>query len=381
MLKSYHKYIFISLAVLIVAASLVFTSLLTRRLNAEERKNMSIWAEAMVSFSQLNPEDTTNFGLIWNIIENNTQIPVIIADKDNNVISYVNIRDLPQNPEKILQKKIAKFKGQNLPIKLLLSDTEEQYIYYGKSALISYLEIFPYIQLSLITVLLAVFFWAFASDKRAEQNRVWVGLSKETAHQLGTPISSLMGWREIMRDDPDVPKMLKDEISKDITRLKTISDRFSKIGSEPATDDEDVLKIIREQIDYLSLRASDKVKFELISAEPIVITKINPPLFEWVIENLSKNAVDAMSGAGKITFNVHRQRGKILIDISDTGKGIPQKHFKSVFRPGYTTKQRGWGLGLSLTKRIVEDYHKGKIFILSSETDKGTTFRIVLSEP
>lgn len=381
MQKSYHKYIFISLAVLIVAASLVFTSLLTRRLNAEERKNMSIWAEAMVSFSQLNPEDTTNFGLIWNIIENNTQIPVIIADKDNNVISYVNIRDLPQNPEKILQKKIAKFKGQNLPIKLLLSDTEEQYIYYGKSALISYLEIFPYIQLSLITVLLAVFFWAFASDKRAEQNRVWVGLSKETAHQLGTPISSLMGWREIMRDDPDVPKMLKDEISKDITRLKTISDRFSKIGSEPATDDEDVLKIIREQIDYLSLRASDKVKFELISAEPIVITKINPPLFEWVIENLSKNAVDAMSGAGKITFNVHRQRGKILIDISDTGKGIPQKHFKSVFRPGYTTKQRGWGLGLSLTKRIVEDYHKGKIFILSSETDKGTTFRIVLSEP
>ncbi len=381
MQKSYHKYIFISLAVLIVAASLVFTSLLTRRLNAEERKNMSIWAEAMVSFSQLNPEDTTNFGLIWNIIENNTQIPVIIADKDNNVISYINIRDLPQNPEKILQKKIAKFRGQNPPIKLLLSDTEEQYIYYGKSALISYLEIFPYIQLSLITVLLAVFFWAFASDKRAEQNRVWVGLSKETAHQLGTPISSLMGWREIMRDDPDVPKLLKDEISKDITRLKTISDRFSKIGSEPATDDEDVLKIIREQIDYLSLRTSDKVKFELISAEPIVITKINPPLFEWVIENLSKNAVDAMSGAGKITFNVHRQRGKILIDISDTGKGIPQKHFKSVFRPGYTTKQRGWGLGLSLTKRIVEDYHKGNIFILTSEPDKGTTFRIVLSEP
>lgn len=381
MQKSYHKYIFISLALLIVAASLVFTSLLTRRLNAEERKNMSIWAEAMVSFSQLNPEDTTNFGLIWNIIENNTQIPVIIADKDNNVISYVNIRDLPQNPEKILQKKIVKFKGQNPPIKLLLSDTEEQYIYYGKSALISYLEIFPYIQLSLITVLLAVFFWAFASDKRAEQNRVWVGLSKETAHQLGTPISSLMGWREIMRDDPAVPKLLKDEISKDITRLKTISDRFSKIGSEPATDDEDVLKIIREQIDYLSLRTSDKVKFELISAEPIVITKINPPLFEWVIENLSKNAVDAMSGAGKITFNVQRQRGKILIDISDTGKGIPPQHFKRVFRPGYTTKQRGWGLGLSLTKRIVEDCHKGKIFILSSEPDKGTTFRIVLSEP
>lgn len=380
MQKSYHKYIFIALAVLIVAASLVFTSTLTRRLNAEERKNMSIWAEAMLSFSQLSPDDTTNFDLIWNIIENNTQIPVIIADKDNNVINHVNINDLPKNQEKFLQKKIAKFKAQNPPIKLLISDTEEQYIYYGKSALISYLEIFPYIQLSLITVLLVVFLWAFASDKRAEQNRVWVGLSKETAHQLGTPISSLMGWREIMRGDPDVPKLLKDEISKDITRLQTISDRFSKIGSEPATDDGDVLKIIREQIDYLSLRTSDKVRFELISSEPVVITKINPPLFEWVIENLAKNAVDAMAGAGKITFEVQRQRGKILINVSDTGKGIPQKHFKSVFRPGYTTKQRGWGLGLSLTKRIVEDCHKGKIFILASEPDKGTTFRIVLSE-
>ena len=378
MSKPIYKYIYIIAALLIVLASLVFTNRLSDSISQEERTKMRIWAEAMIAFSQIEEEDTTNFMLIWHIIESNKLIPVIIADKEDIVINYVNINKLPEDRERFFKDKMEDFKQQNPPIRLKISEDEEQYIYYGQSYLLWYLRMFPYVQLSLISVLLIVFFWAFASDKRAEQNRVWVGLSKETAHQLGTPISSLLAWQEIMKDDNSISPVMKEEMAKDIMRLQTISDRFSKIGSEPALKEENIVDILQSQISYLRGRTSNKVKYELDSQNRDIKVKVCRPLFEWVVENLSKNAVDAMSGAGIIKFSVKKDGRHILVDIQDTGKGIAANMFKQVFLPGFTTKQRGWGLGLSLSKRIIENYHKGKIFILSSEVDKGTTFRIVL---
>ncbi len=371
------KYIYIAVSLLIVGGSLFFTNALSGQLAVEERKKMEIWAAAMNRFGNIDPEDVINFELIWQIIESNQIIPAIIADENGNVINYVNIDKIPEDTNAFFRQKIEDYRLQNTPIEMRLSHNEKQYIYYDTSILLKYLELFPYVQLSLITVFLLIIFWAFTTDKRAEQNRVWVGLSKETAHQLGTPISSLLAWEEILKLQ-GINENILSEISKDITRLQTISERFSKIGSAPVLNDENIVVVVENAVKYLKQRTSNRVNYTIDNHLENTTVSINIPLFEWVIENLCKNAVDAMGGIGDITFTLHDVNSHVAIDITDTGKGIAKKQFKEVFKPGFTTKQRGWGLGLSLSKRIIENYHKGKIFVRSSEIGKGTTFRIVI---
>ena len=366
------------LAVLIiVSASIFFTNRLSGKLAEEERKKMELWTEAMHSFNSIGENEDTNFELIWKIIESNTIIPVIIADKDKNVISTLNINNIKGDTVAFLAKKIASFKSANEPIELKISDNETQYIYYDNSLLLKQLDYFPYVQLSIIAAFLALCFWAFATDKKSEQNRIWVGLSKETAHQLGTPISSLLAWEEVLKSKNTDNQIIL-EMGKDIERLGTIADRFSKVGSQPVLKNENIHEVLENSVNYMKNRTSQKVDYQIFSRQENIFAKINIPLFEWVIENLCKNAVDAMEGCGKLTFKIFHVGKNVNIDVTDSGKGIEKKHFKDVFRPGYTTKQRGWGLGLSLAKRIIEEYHKGKIFVKHSETGKGTTFRIIL---
>lgn len=371
------KYIYVAISLLIVGASLFFTNTLSRKLAVEERKKMEIWAEAMNRFNHIEPDDKLNFELIWQIIESNRIIPAIIADQQGNVINYVNIDKIPKDTNAFFKDKIVGYSLRNTPIELILSHDEKQYIYYDTSILLKYLDIFPYVQLSLITGFLLIIFWAFASDKKAEQNRVWVGLSKETAHQLGTPISSLLAWEEILKLQ-GINENILSEISKDINRLQTISERFSKIGSAPVLNEENIVYVVENAVNYLRQRTSNKVNYYIVNRLESSVVSINIPLFEWVVENLCKNAVDAMGGIGDITFTLHNINSRVTIDISDTGKGIAKAQFKEVFKPGFTTKQRGWGLGLSLSKRIIENYHNGKIFVRNSELGKGTTFRIVI---
>ncbi|KGN77049.1 histidine kinase [Porphyromonadaceae bacterium COT-184 OH4590] len=371
------KYIYVAISLLIVGASLFFTNTLSRKLAVEERKKMEIWAEAMNRFNHIEPDDKLNFELIWQIIESNRIIPAIIADQQGNVINYVNIDKIPKDTNAFFKDKIVGYSLRNTPIELILSHDEKQYIYYDTSILLKYLDIFPYVQLSLITGFLLIIFWAFASDKKAEQNRVWVGLSKETAHQLGTPISSLLAWEEILKLQ-GINENILSEISKDINRLQTISERFSKIGSAPVLNEENIVSVVENAVNYLRQRTSNKVNYYIVNRLESSVVSINIPLFEWVVENLCKNAVDAMGGIGDITFTLHNINSRVTIDISDTGKGIAKAQFKEVFKPGFTTKQRGWGLGLSLSKRIIENYHNGKIFVRNSELGKGTTFRIVI---
>lgn len=371
------KYIYVVISLLIVGASLFFTNTLSRKLAVEERKKMEIWAEAMNRFNHIEPDDKLNFELIWQIIESNRIIPAIIADQQGNVINYVNIDKIPKDTNAFFKDKIVGYSLRNTPIELILSHDEKQYIYYDTSILLKYLDIFPYVQLSLITGFLLIIFWAFASDKKAEQNRVWVGLSKETAHQLGTPISSLLAWEEILKLQ-GINENILSEISKDINRLQTISERFSKIGSASVLNKENIVSVVENAVNYLRQRTSNKVNYYIVNRLESSVVSINIPLFEWVVENLCKNAVDAMGGIGDITFTLHNINSRVTIDISDTGKGIAKAQFKEVFKPGFTTKQRGWGLGLSLSKRIIENYHNGKIFVRNSELGKGTTFRIVI---
>jgi len=337
---------------------------------------MELWTEAMQHFNSIDEDD--NIELIFKIIESNTIIPVIIADKNDNVIDYRNINKITNDTATFLAKKIVSFKSANTPIELKISDDETQFIYYDNSLLLKQLDYFPYVQLSIIAIFLAICFWAFTTDRKSEQNRIWVGLSKETAHQLGTPISSLLAWEEILKNSNADNKIMS-EMGKDIERLRTIADRFSKVGSQPVLKDENIKIVLENSVNYMKDRTSQKVDYQLFVEKEDIFTKINIPLFEWVIENLCKNAVDAMEGSGKLTFNVFEHNKNVIIDISDTGKGIEKKHFRDIFRPGYTTKQRGWGLGLSLVKRIIEEYHKGKIFVKHSEIGKGTTFRIFLA--
>jgi signal transduction histidine kinase len=370
------RYFMLFTVLLIIGASLFFTDRLSSKLAEEERKKMELWTEAMYRFNLISENDT-NFELIWKIIESNKIIPVIIADKNENIINTLNITKINGDTAAFFAKKISAFKSTNNPIELKISEDETQFIYYDNSLLLKQLDYFPYVQLSIITVFLAICFWAFATDKKSEQNRIWVGLSKETAHQLGTPISSLLAWEDILKSQNADNKIIG-EMGKDIERLKTIADRFSKVGSLPVLKSENIKDVLENAVNYMKNRTSQKVDYKIFLPKENILVKINIPLFEWVIENLCKNAVDAMGGSGKLTFGVLQNGKNVSIDITDSGKGIEKKRFKDVFRPGYTTKQRGWGLGLSLARRIIEEYHRGKIFVKHSEIGKGTTFRIVL---
>lgn len=309
---------------------------------------------------------------------NSASAPVLLVDSSKTkVVKFHNIDSLIINTPELLQKKIASMQSEHEPIELDLPGQGKQYVYYENSLILSQLKYFPIIQLILIGIFLFGSYLIFSTFRKAEQNQVWVGMAKETAHQLGTPLSSLMAWVSIL-ESMGVDKGTITEIDKDVKRLEMITDRFSKIGSKPDLKSEEMLDVVHKAIDYLSTRVSRKVEFSIESEEPEIWAMISRPLFGWVMENLVKNAIDAMNGVGKLTVTVSQQEDEVYIDIKDTGKGIDKNNLKTVFEPGFTTKKRGWGLGLSLVKRIVESYHNGKIFVRASGIDEGTEFRVVL---
>jgi signal transduction histidine kinase len=365
-------------AVIIGLASMLYTNWLTEKLSEEERKKVILWAEATKRLAGNDISLDTDLSLIEMIIDDNTTIPLILVNQDDSVLIHANISYNPSRKHHVLQKELKKMKAHSPPIEVILWETEKQFFYYRESYLLRNLRLFPIVQLMVIFLFISVAYLAFSASRTAEQNQVWVGMSKETAHQLGTPISSLMAWIELLRMQ-NADENIISEFEKDIQRLEKITERFSKIGSRPELLHTNLLQVVGSTVEYLRKRSSDKVRY-IISADQQVDWEIplNEALFSWVIENLCKNAIDAMNSEGTITLTLRSKENDILLDVADTGRGLPKSHFKAIFRPGYSTKKRGWGLGLSLAKRIVENYHSGKIFIKNSELKKGTTFRIVL---
>lgn len=363
-------------AVIIAAASLVVSHILVRDLAIEERNRMEVWAEAMRSLSTA--EENTDLNLVLKVINENNTIPVIVTDDMGNVQTFRNVTLDAETMEDSLKQAYAmaqKMQASGRDILISLgSDAGSIHVSYDESVMITRLAFYPYVQLGIVLIFVVIAIFALLTSKKAEQNKVWVGLSKETAHQLGTPISSLMAWTEILRETYPEDELIP-EMDKDVKRLQLIAERFSKIGSIPEPIDTPLAEMLRHVVDYMDRRTSQKVHIidEYSTCDAHVM--VNPSLFEWVLENLCKNAVDAMEGGGTITIKAVASPS-VIIDVTDTGKGIEKKNIKNVFRPGFTTKQRGWGLGLSLAKRIVEEYHHGRIYVLKSEVGKGTTFRI-----
>lgn len=374
-ISQHIKLVFIIVGAGIVVASTYFSNKLAQSLAQEETRKIEIWAEATRQL--ILSDESTNLDFIISIIEGNKTIPVILVDENDNLLSSKNIDEPQNNTEEFYRKEIHRLKHKNPAIEVKLGDSS-QFIYYDESLLLKQLYYFPYIQLGIIFVFMLIAFFAFSSTKKAEQNRVWVGLSKETAHQLGTPISSLLAWVDLLKMKHEEDKMIG-EMSKDVNRLRIIAERFSKIGSVPDLNLVSLNETIQNAVQYISNRTSQKIKIQChFPDKNHIFIKLNVPLFEWVIENLCKNAIDAMDGSGKIYINITKTEKECYVDVRDTGKGIERKKFRAIFTPGFTTKSRGWGLGLSLAKRIIEEYHSGKIFVKSSEINVGTTFRIVL---
>ena len=362
---------------IIGVASLYFTSQLVQKLSIEEKKKIETWAQAteMINTEDL-PSSTLSF--LLNVLSNNETIPVLVLDEKDNVINYRNIDSTKfENNKKYRAAVISKMKEENPPIEIDLGQ-EKQFLYYTKSIILQNLTTYPFIQLGIIVLFIFIAYLAFSSSRKSEQNQVWLGLTKETAHQLGTPISSLLAWNEILKMKTDDQQLIT-ELDKDINRLEKITDRFSKIGSKPILKEENIKDVIEDVVNYLRTRASGKIVFEIEAPDYPVLIPLNASLFEWVVENICKNAMDAVEGNGKITITLSDYNKFIFLDIKDNGKGIPRGKHKTIFKPGYTTKERGWGLGLSLTKRIVETYHNGKVFVSNSEVGKGTEFRIILN--
>jgi len=365
-------------AVLIGMGSLIYTENLVRKLKKEERKNVELWAEATKLISL--PATTQNVEFLSLIIDNNNTVPVILTDESDNIIDARNFSSERIGDKKYLIKNLNKIKEKNQPITITLENGHYNLIYYKDSIILTMLRYYPYIQFGIIIFFILVSYLAFRSSRKADQNQVWVGMSKETAHQLGTPTSSLAGWIEILQQKHPEISITK-ELSLDVERLEKVTERFSRIGSKPALASENIIEIISRTIDYLKLRTSSKVKIIIDYNRNIkIFVPLNPALFEWVIENVFKNAVDSMEGSGVITVRITETEKQALIDISDTGKGIPKSAFNKIFNPGFTTKQRGWGLGLSLAKRIIEEYHNGKIFVRHSEVGKGSCIRIMMNK-
>lgn len=380
--KQRWKLVLLFVAIAIGFASLFITNSLVKELSHEERKKIELWALAIRELSRdTNLSDSTqSFIIIIEILQNNTTVPVILTDGDGNIASYANISPRRVNKAGGIEEVLNHMKKGRDPIEVDLLDGVKNYVYYEDSTTLTRLTYYPYIQLIVIVFFILVSYYAFSYSRRTEQNRVWVGMAKETAHQLGTPTSSLLAWLEILKESNLSPSLVEN-FEKDVGRLEKIVDRFSKIGSSPILTDTNLTLVVCDTIDYLRNRLSNKIEIDkqYDELEPIVLP-LNETLFEWVIENLVKNAVDAVNGSGKVSVSISDSTQVVFIDISDNGKGIPRSHFKSVFQPGFTTKTRGWGLGLSLSKRIIEENHGGKLFINHSELDKGTTFRIVLKK-
>lgn len=379
------KRILVAGAVLIVVASLWVSHGLISDLKNEEQTKMGVWAEAMRSLTSA--DETTDLNLVLRVINDNHTIPVIVTDEKGRVTTSRNLRlhyRTSRDSVKQVNEALARLKAGGHSMRIALGTDEvgdthatALYIYYGQSLLLQRLAWFPYVQLGVVTVFLLVALLALLSTKRAEQNKVWVGLTKETAHQLGTPISSLMAWMAVMREThPD--DALIDEMEADVRRLEMVAERFSKIGSAPKLHPETVGPIVERVAEYIARRIPKSVKLTVDLRDESELIPISAPLVEWVVEVLCKNAADAMPGVGQIGISGGKVGDRYVIDVADTGKGIERKHHKTVFRPGFTTKQRGWGLGLSLAKRIIEEYHHGRIYVLRSAPGEGTVFRIEL---
>lgn len=345
----------------------------------EERTKMEWWAEAQKTFNQVKESDDVELNLTLSIITKNTTIPIIMTHQNNEFIDAVNIDKAEINSLENINALIEKFKNENSPIEMVFDNNEVRFLYYGNSNLIKKLKYYPVALLLIIFLFALLIFNYYRTDKYATQNKLWAGMAKETAHQIGTPLSSLMGWLEIMKSENQQDEMIQ-EIEKDIVRLQTITERFSKIGSEPVLKNEDLIAITAQAFEYLQARFSKQVDFSFHAPKTQIFYPLNTTLHSWTIENLIKNSIDAMKGKGQLEVNITEDEKFVQIFISDTGKGIPKKEFKRVFEPGFTTKKRGWGLGLSLTKRIVEEYHKGKIRVERSEIGKGTTMLIVFQK-
>ena len=388
-------------SVILVAGFIYMSNRIVRDLTQQERDRMEIWANATKELATIGTEQTDSMGdpmpamqtdvdFLLSIIEGNHNIPVLLVDDQGEIMLHRNFR-LPEPIDSLapyaisdvnmsyLKKKLARLQNSSNKIEIKIDDETTQHLYYEDSTTLRQLAWFPYIQLAVMLIFLAVAYFALISVKKAEQNRVWVGLSKETAHQLGTPISSLMAWVEILKEQHPEDALIP-EMDKDVKRLERIAERFSKIGSLPEPVDSSMNEVLDHVVDYMDRRTSKKVEMVCRLPDHDVIVKMNASLFEWVIENLCKNAVDAMEGSGRIVLTLTEESGRVAIEVQDNGKGIRKKDVKNVFTPGFTTKKRGWGLGLSLARRIVEEYHKGRIFVKQSEVGKGTTFRIELKK-
>lgn len=375
--RSWWKLALLSAAILIALLSLLYTQDLVRSLKAEERKKVEIWAEATRQL--LTAPDTAGYLVfLSSIIEDNSTVPVILTDGSDSILTSKNFDPEKEKDAKYLASRLARMKSKSKPILIEFGDGTIQRIYYQDSIILRKLIFYPYIQLSVIILFIIVAYFAFSSSRKAEQNQVWVGMSKETAHQLGTPTSSLAGWIEILRiKQPD--NSITTELARDVARLEKVTERFSKIGSRPELTDELIVNVISQTIEYLKSRTSSKIKFVIDpgSNEQLKV-RLNSALFSWVIENLCKNAIDATDGEGTISIMLGSSKEKVFIDVTDNGRGIPKSAYREIFRPGFTTKTRGWGLGLSLAKRIIEDYHSGRIFVRYSEPGKETCIRIIM---
>ena len=368
------------IAILIVSGTIWYSSYLANKIEKEEKQKVEQWVEA--SNSLFNP-NTTDTRLHLKIIQDNSDIPIIETDERDSIIQYVNVDTAKvADINNFLQNRLKKFGSENAPITWAdpLDPARSNKYYYGHSRLLREVQYYPIVQLFIVGLFIIITFMALRSSYRSTQNQVWAGMAKETAHQLGTPVSSLEGWLEILKDDQNNNALVK-ELEKDIDRLRLVSDRFGKIGSTPQLEEKNVIDQIREVVEYVRKRASGKVTIRLEThGQSTIPVKLSGPLFDWVIENLMKNALDAMEGKGDLLVDVVDGEKQVTIDVTDTGKGISKQHVGKVFKPGFTTKKRGWGLGLSLSKRIIDQYHKGTIYVKNSELGKGTTFRIILKK-
>jgi nitrogen-specific signal transduction histidine kinase len=368
-----------AIAILIVIGTIIYSGYITKQIEREERKKIELWIEAKKT--EITTDNTQALNLAGIITTKNTSIPIIWANENDSIIDFVNgDTNKIKSDTGYATRKLKEYKDIHPPIIWInpLDSTEKSKLYFGNSKVIAELKWYPIIQLIVVALFIITTLLALQSRNRSTQNQVWAGMAKETAHQLGTPLSSLQGWVEVLKDQ-DVDETILQEVQKDINRLDLISDRFGKIGSIPKFVETDVLQHIRDMADYMKKRASGKILIEVHAGKFDETTvPLSPQLFDWVIENLIKNALDALDGRGSIHIYIYSYEDKVIIDVADTGKGIPRNKWNSIFKPGYTTKKRGWGLGLSLTKRIVDQYHQGKIYVKDSELNKGTTFRIVL---
>lgn len=368
-------------AICIVSGTIFYSNYLAKKIAKEERQKIEQWAEAVRTNSDPTVTETNLTGKI--LAENSADIPILLLTERDSLLDYRNLDSAKMgNDKKYVQQKLTEFKNLHAPIewKNPLDSSQLNRVYYGESKLLNEVRYYPMIQLFLAALFIIIVAIAQYSNYKSTQNQVWAGLAKETAHQLGTPVSSLQGWMEMLKEIEGNEKIVP-EIEKDVKRLLLISDRFGKIGSQPQLEEKNIVEQINYMIDYIKKRAGAKVVFTMdTNGEDNIIAMISPPLFDWVIENLLKNALDAMDGKGTIAVSVKDETSQIIIDVKDTGKGINKQNIAKVFKPGFTTKKRGWGLGLTLTKRIVEQYHKGQISVLQSEVGVGTTFRIILSK-